>query len=74
MGNPYEFRLNTDTETIPLMVVRCAGADGRFPGDVHEIGAFPPAETSEDIVWVDGYFARWPEDEPVTRRDLDRLA
>jgi Type II secretion system (T2SS), protein G len=61
-GHPYEYRLNTeDPDAQRIMAVRSAGADGRFSGDSYEIGAFPPADPSQDLVWVDGYFARWPQ-------------
>jgi hypothetical protein len=61
-GHDYEFRLNTeDPGAAHVMVVRSSGADGRFSGNVYEVGDFPPAETAQDLVWADGYFVRWPE-------------
>jgi hypothetical protein len=61
-GHPYEFRLNTqDPNATRVMAVRSAGKDGHFSGDVYEIGAFPPADLDQDITWIDGYFARWPD-------------
>jgi hypothetical protein len=61
-GHPYEFRLNTqDANAIRVMAVRSAGKDGRFSGSAYEVGAFSPADPDQDIVWIDGYFARWPE-------------
>jgi len=61
-GHPYEFRLNTqDPDATLVMAVRSAGKDGHFSGDVYEIGAFPPADLDQDITWIDGYFARWPD-------------
>jgi hypothetical protein len=60
-GHPYEFRLNTqDPNAIRVMAVRSGGRDGRFSGDVYEISSFPPTDLDQDIVWIDGYFARWP--------------
>jgi hypothetical protein len=61
-GHPYEFRLNTrDADAINVMAVRSGGQDGRFSGDTYKIGAFPADDRDQDITWIDGYFARWPE-------------
>lgn len=61
-GNPYEFHLNTaDLDAQSIMGLRSAGKDGRFSGDSYDIGAFPQADEGQDIAWVDGYFARWPQ-------------
>ncbi|MDP9119990.1 MAG: hypothetical protein M3O15_01250 [Acidobacteriota bacterium] len=60
-GHPYEFRLATaNLEAVRVMAVRSAGADGTFSGTTYEVGAFPLADQGQDLVWVDGYFARWP--------------
>ena len=67
-GHPYEFRLNTrDANAIRVMAVRSAGQDGRFSGTVYEVGAFPPADHDQDITWIDGYFARWPQAQAKAR-------
>ena len=61
-GNPYEFHLNTtDPNASHMMGLRSAGRDGRFSGDVYEIGAFSPADADQDIPWMDGFFVRWPQ-------------
>lgn len=61
-GHPYEFRLNiADPSAVRMMGVRSAGRDGQFAGNVYEVGAFSPPEYDQDVVWVDGYFMRWPE-------------
>lgn len=61
-GHPYEFRLNTaDPSAVRMMGVRSAGRDGQFSGNAYEVGAFPPPEYDQDVVWMDGYFMRWPE-------------
>ena len=61
-GHPYEFRLNTaDPNAVHMMGLRSAGRDGQFAGSVYEVGAFPPPEYDQDVVWVDGYFMRWPQ-------------
>lgn len=61
-GHPYDFRLNTqDPNAVRVMGVRSASRDGQFSGNVYEVGAFSPPEYDQDIVWVDGYFMRWPQ-------------
>jgi hypothetical protein len=61
-GHPYEFRLSTrDLNATRIMAARSPGKDGKFSGTVYEIAAFPPADQDQDIVWIDGYFARWPQ-------------
>ena len=44
-----------------VMSVRSPGADGRFDGDRYAVGSFDSADANADIVWVDGYFVRWPK-------------
>lgn len=61
-GHPYEFRLNTkDPEAVNVMAVRSGGQDGHFSGSAYTIGAFPSNDHTQDIAWIDGYFARWPD-------------
>jgi hypothetical protein len=61
-GHPYEFRLNTgDLDADFMMAVRSPGKDGGFSGTAYKVSAFPPADKGQDIVWIDGYFARWPD-------------
>ncbi len=61
-GRPYEYRLNTqDLHAQQIMAIRTGGADGQFAGNVYKIGPFPPTAADQDLVWVDGYFARWPK-------------
>jgi bla regulator protein BlaR1 len=59
------FELCLDTSGSPraawVAAVRSAGSDGRFDVDRYTPGAFPADETENDIVWMDGYFARWPQ-------------
>lgn len=60
-GNDYEFCLDPTLENrIGAIGVRARGSDGRFEGDVYQVGAFPLAETQRDIVWIDGFFLTWP--------------
>ncbi len=61
-GNPYEFRLNTkDANAITVMAVRSAGKDGQLSGSRYHVDGFAPSEYDQDIAWMDGFFARWPE-------------
>jgi hypothetical protein len=60
-GHPYEYRLQTeDLDARHIMGLRSAGRDGRFAGDSYAVGSFPDHQEDEDIVWMDGYFVRWP--------------
>lgn len=61
-GHPYDFHLDTrNPDAFLVMGLRSAGRDGRFSGDVYEVGGFSPNDADQDISWVDGYFVRWPE-------------
>ncbi len=62
-GNPYEFRLNLANPLCPqVMSIRSAGADGRFDTNgLYEVRGYLPDEVGEDVVWSDGFFARWPQ-------------
>ena len=61
-GNSYEFRLNAQNlDADGIMAVRSPGKDGSFSGTSYQIGAFPTADKGQDITWIDGYFARWPD-------------
>jgi hypothetical protein len=67
-GHPYEFRLNTrDANAIVVMAVRSAGKDGQFSGNRYSVSSFGPAEFDQDLTWMDGYFARWPEKKATGR-------
>jgi hypothetical protein len=61
-GHPYEYRLNTtDPNALHAMALRSTGRDGVAAGTVYPIGGFLPDDLDQDVVWIDGYFARWPE-------------
>lgn len=61
-GNPYEYRLNTASIfSRQVMAIRSGGADGFTSGEVYPIASFDPESVDEDLVWMDGYFVRWPE-------------
>ena len=53
-------------DTVPpietqVMGIRSAGQGGTPSGDTYTSGAFEPTQYEEDIVWVDGFFVRWPQ-------------
>ena len=61
-GHPYDFHLDTrNPDASPAMGLRSAGRDGKFSGDVYEVGAFSPDDVDQDVSWLDGYFVRWPQ-------------
>jgi len=61
-GHPLEYYLNTENPMAPqVMSIRSPGRDGRFSAGRYTVSAFDPGDFDEDIVWADGYFARWPQ-------------
>jgi prepilin-type N-terminal cleavage/methylation domain-containing protein len=58
---PYYFALNDDftVRTIILMGSSGQGGDGSLE-DSYTPGAFDPTDYTQDIVWADGFFVRWP--------------
>ena len=67
-GHPFEFRLaRKHLFSRCVMAIRSAGSDRAFSGNRYKRGGFPPAETGQDLVWMDGLFVRWPEREQVKR-------
>jgi type II secretion system protein G len=41
--------------------MRSAGQGNSFDGTQYVPGAFEPTDYAQDIVWVDGFFVRWPQ-------------
>jgi general secretion pathway protein G len=59
---PYDLYLLT----VPpldknVMGIRSAGQGAVTSGDVYTPGSFEPTDYAQDIVWVDGFFVRWPQ-------------
>jgi general secretion pathway protein G len=59
---PYDLYLRT----VPpldknVMGIRSAGQGAAVEGDVYTPGSFEPTDYARDIVWVDGFFVRWPQ-------------
>jgi len=58
----YDFHLNTtDPHSDFPLLIRSAGRDGQFEGDQYTIGAFEVTDYDRDIVWINGFFVRWPQ-------------
>lgn len=62
-GHDLQFCLTFDRAdpTRYLMAVRSPGRDGSFSEAAYETGPFPASSADEDIVWIQGYFVRWPK-------------
>jgi hypothetical protein len=60
-GHPLELCLRRVSGPGGSIGVRSAGRDGRFEGTSYQQGAFPSTRLDADLVWIDGYFVRWPE-------------
>jgi hypothetical protein len=61
-GHPYEFYLNVaDPLARQVMSIRSPGRDGTFSATDYSVSSFASDDFDEDIVWIDGYFARWPQ-------------
>jgi len=60
---PYEFYLDTvnPAHTDFPLLLRSAGRDGKYEGDVYTVGAFDVTDYDQDIVWINGFFVRWPQ-------------
>ena len=59
-GHPYQFALNEEILERYFIGIRCSGRDGRFD-DEYSPGTFTLEEWDQDIVWIDGYFVRFPK-------------
>jgi len=60
--HPYEYSLNVANPLArSVMAIRSSGRDGFTDGDVYTVTSFVPGDYDQDIVWVDGFFVRWPQ-------------
>ncbi len=60
-GHAYEFYLNIANPLAPkVMGIRSPGRDGRFSATAYSVAPFAAGDFDEDLVWVDGFFVRWP--------------
>lgn len=61
-GGDIEYRLNfANLSADRLMAIRSAGSDRVFSTDTYTQGPFDSRVYTEDLVWVDGLFVRWPQ-------------
>ena len=58
----YFYRLDTGNPlNAQVMAIASGGRDKSTPGGSYSVSAFDPTDYNQDIVWADGYFARWPQ-------------
>lgn len=61
-GRPLDVRMDPDNLLHhTVVVVRSAGENGQFESPPYHTAGFAPNARVDDIVWIDGYFHRWPE-------------
>ncbi len=59
--SPYQYYLRTDNpHGAQVMAIRSLGRDKTAEGDVYTITSFDPTDYDRDIVWADGFLARYP--------------
>jgi prepilin-type N-terminal cleavage/methylation domain-containing protein len=59
---PYDFFLDTEPPyESHVMAIRSPGRGGSVDTNSYTAGAFEPTDYEQDIVWVDGFFVRWPQ-------------
>jgi hypothetical protein len=60
-GHPYEYYLNVkNTLAQQVLGVRSPGRDGIYSDTDYSVQGFDWDNFDQDIVWVDGFFVRWP--------------
>jgi hypothetical protein len=61
-GHGYDYFLDVaDPLARNVMAIRSRGRDGVAGADVYTITSFEPDESDQDIIWADGFFVRWPQ-------------
>jgi type II secretion system protein G len=59
---PYDYYCNVDDlHARNVLAVSSGGADGTLDGPVYDVEGFDPTDYDQDIIWTDGFFARWPQ-------------
>jgi len=61
--NDYHYRLNEGDKVLlaSVMGIGSGGRGGTFAAGVYNVAAFNPTDYEQDIVWMDGFFCRWPQ-------------
>jgi type II secretion system protein G len=44
-----------------VLAITSAGSDGVLSGTTYTVSGFDPTDYDQDIIWTDGFFARWPQ-------------
>ena len=59
---PYQYYLETANPlSRQVMGMGSGGRDLSALSGTYDVGAFDPTDYDQDILWVDGYFVRWPQ-------------
>jgi general secretion pathway protein G len=59
---PYNYYCNVaDPHARNVLAISSGAADGALTGPTYTVGGFDPTDYDQDIVWTDGFFARWPQ-------------
>jgi len=59
--SPFQYYLRTDNpHGAQVMAIRSLGRDKTAEGDVYTITSFDPTDYDRDIIWADGFMARYP--------------
>jgi prepilin-type N-terminal cleavage/methylation domain-containing protein len=60
---PYLYRLKTGANVgdRQVMLIGSGGRDRNTPGGTYTAAGFDPTDYDQDIIWADGFFARWPQ-------------
>lgn len=59
---PYEYFLDTENPlNRQVMGIGSGGLDKSSIGGTYTISSFDPTDYEQDILWVDGFFVRWPQ-------------
>ena len=59
---PYQFYLDTASPLKQqVMGMGSGGRDKSTLSGTYTVSAFDPTDYDQDILWVDGYFVRWPQ-------------
>lgn len=76
-GRPFEVWIDLNNLlNLTVFAVRSAGANGRFQEPPYTPGAFESGNELDDVVYIDGWFYRWPVGDagPLKANKLDLLS
>lgn len=59
-GRDFEFGVSSDMESLQPIGMRSSAADGSYEGTTYQVGPFVSTDYDQDIVWVGGFFVKWP--------------